>query len=60
MSSWKFELEQSVTLESGEKGTVIGRAEYVHTENQYSIRYVAGDGRMVEAWWGESALAVAL
>ena len=53
---YKFILSQVVRLESGEQGTIIGRAEYVFMENQYNLRYVAADGRAVEAWWGESAL----
>lgn len=39
-----------------ERGEVIARAEYQHTENNYLIRYRAGDGRQVESWWGESAI----
>lgn len=53
-----FELGQDVSIKSsGETGTVIGRAEYLHTENSYFIRYCAADGRAHEVWWGESALA---
>lgn len=55
---FKFELKQQVTIAaSGEQGTVIGRAEYVHCENSYYIRYKAADGRATESWWTESALA---
>lgn len=39
-----------------EMGEVIGRAEYANGENTYLVRYRAADGRMVEIWWGESAL----
>lgn len=54
---WEFELGQPVEIaNSGERGVVIGRSEYVSSENLYSIRYLAADGRAVEAWWGESAL----
>lgn len=42
---------------SGERGIVIARAEYLHGENQYLVRYLAADGRQVESWWNESALA---
>lgn len=55
---FKFELKQQVTIAaSGEQGTVIGRAEYEHSENTYWIRYKAADGRAQECWWSESALA---
>ena len=55
---WKFELNQQVTISaSGEAGEVIGRAEYTTCERNYLIRYKAGDGRAVESWWAESALA---
>lgn len=53
-----FELGQDISIESsGETGTVIGRAEHMHSENSYLIRYCAADGRATESWWGESALA---
>ena len=39
-----FELGQDVSIKSsGETGTVIGRAEYLHTENSYFIRYCAAE-----------------
>lgn len=44
---------------SGEAGQVIGRAEYTNHESSYLIRYKAADGRAVESWWVESALASA-
>lgn len=54
----KFELKQAVTISaSGETGEVIGRAEYVHAEASYLVRYKCADGRAVESWWSESALA---
>lgn len=54
---YKFELGQRLKLvESGECGIVIGRAEYDFCDNQYLLRYEAGDGRQVESWWTESAL----
>lgn len=54
---FKFQLEGFARLiESHEYGMVIGRAEYVNSENQYLIRYKAGDGRQTETWWGESGL----
>lgn len=56
---FKFKLGQEVRMTaSGEGGEVIGRADYQHTENHYLVRYVAGDGRAVEAWWSESAMGV--
>lgn len=58
--TFKFDLKQVVKItESGEQGTVIGRAEYVTSEDNYYIRYKAADGRATEAWWPESALAAA-
>jgi len=57
MNIFKFALNDRVKLsESEEKGTVIGRAEYVHCESNYLIRYRAGDGRLIESWWTESAI----
>lgn len=58
MSKFKFELTQPITiLISGEIGEIIGRAEYIHSENNYMIRYKCADGRAVESWWAESALS---
>lgn len=42
---------------SGEQGRVVGRAQYEHAEPGYLVRYKAGDGRAVEAWWTQGALA---
>lgn len=57
MKSFAFDLNQVVKItESGEFGTVIGRAEYTAQENQYLLRYKSADGRAVENWWGQSAL----
>jgi len=54
----KIELKQNVTIvESGEQGTVIGRAEYTTSDPCYLVRYKCADGRAVESWWTESALA---
>lgn len=56
--SFKFALKQKVVITaSGEAGEVTGRAEYATSENSYLLRYRAGDGRAVEQWWSESALA---
>ncbi|SCM79846.1 Bacteriophage protein (modular protein) [uncultured Pleomorphomonas sp.] len=60
MSNFKFKLGAIVALtHSPETGEVIGRAEYTTTENNYLVRYRAGDGRQTEAWWGESAIRAA-
>lgn len=54
---FKFELNQQVRISaSAENGEVIARAEFAYNEDQYLVRYMGGDGRAVEAWWGESAL----
>jgi len=55
--SFKFSLGERVAIaESGESGSILGRAEYSEAANSYCIRYVAGDGRAVESWWSEGAL----
>jgi len=46
-------------VKSDETGTVIGRAEYAHADNDYRVRYRAADGRQVEDWWTETAIKVA-
>lgn len=52
-----FSVGQWVELvESGEKGRVIARAEYESSEDAYLIRYKSADGRLIEAWWGASAI----
>lgn len=54
----KYALKQTVTIAaSGEQGEVIGRAEYTHCEPSYLVRYKCADGRAVESWWSETALA---
>lgn len=57
--TFNFKLNDKVKLASGEAGEVIGRAQYVDSNPQYQVRYVAADGRMVQDWWNESALAAA-
>ena len=53
----KFELGAEVTIEaSGEKGIVVGRAQYSTAEDQYYIRYKTADGNAIESWWTVSAL----
>lgn len=57
MSQFKFELGAEVTISvSGEYGTVIGRAEYPDSPNQYLILYKSSVGRAVEGWWSEKVL----
>jgi len=57
MANYEYKMGDHVKLSaSGETGKIIGRAEYDHTENNYLIRYMAGDGRQVEQWWAETAL----
>ena len=57
VSDFEFELNDEVIISvSGEEGEIIGRAEYLSSENTYLVRYQAADGRAVEAWWQESAL----
>ena len=54
---FKYNLSDYVGLiGSDENGQIIGRSEYVNSEPQYLIRYMAADGRLVEAWWDEDAL----
>lgn len=54
----KIELKQNVIIvASGEQGEVIGRAEYTTSDPCYLVRYKCADGRAVEAWWTETALA---
>lgn len=56
--SFNFEMNQHVCIAaSGEVGQVVGRAEYVNSANSYFVRYIARDGRAVEQWWAEDALA---
>lgn len=55
--AFKFKLNHEVIIEaSGERGVVVGRAEYTDGKPQYLIRYMAADGRAVEQWWNQSAL----
>jgi len=55
-----YEMAQTVKLElSNERGMVIGRAQFIDKSNQYLVRYLAADGRQVEAWWDEAAIVAA-
>lgn len=54
-----FDFGDTATIAcSGEIGRVIGKATYPNREDQYLIRYCAGDGRAQECWWDASALHV--
>lgn len=54
---FKFEMGQKVKLAmSSETGEVIGRAEYANHGNQYTVRYVAADGRQCQVWFDEDAI----
>lgn len=54
---FKYKMLETVEIVvSGEKGEIVACASYANAENQYLIRYCAGDGRAVESWWSESAL----
>lgn len=55
--TFQFNLGDDVRVSANETGQVIGRAEYLHAEPSYYVRYTAADGRRVEAWWGDSALS---
>ncbi|CAB3962246.1 MULTISPECIES: hypothetical protein [Burkholderia] len=58
MASFKYAIGSDVTIAaSGENGEVVGRAEYAASENSYLVRYRSADGRAMECWWSESALA---
>lgn len=58
---FKFNLGDTVQLAlSDEVGQVIGRAEYSESGQQYYVRYLAGDGRQVDAWWTAQALQHAI
>ena len=60
MDRFSFSLGQEVRLvRSGEAGVVIGRAEYTDSNPSYFVRYAAGDGRLDERWWAQSALEAA-
>ncbi len=45
-----------VIMASNVTGTVVGRAEYVASENSYLVRYGSTQESPSEAWCSESAL----
>jgi len=51
--------EQVGLVGSDEHGTVIAQAEYAESARNYLIRYRAGDGRLTESWWSETAIVSA-
>ena len=56
---FKYKVDDVVKLiETDEYGTVIGRAEYLHSENSYYIRYKNATGNQVIAWWVESSIVL--
>lgn len=55
MTKWVFELNAVAKLVSGETGVIVGRAEYTNSNEQYLVRYTAGDGRLTEGWWRTDA-----
>ncbi|MBM2769888.1 hypothetical protein [Burkholderia anthina] len=58
MAHFKYAIGSHVTITaSSESGEVVGRAEYAASENSYLVRYRSADGRAMECWWSESALA---
>ena len=57
MSAPKLNDVVTVTV-SGERGHVIGCAQYTNHVPQSLVRYRASDGRAVEAWWDNDAIKV--
>jgi hypothetical protein len=54
---FKIAMGATVQISPNESGKVIGRAEYNdNTLHTYLVRYVAGDGCLVENWWKEDAI----
>lgn len=59
--TFAFRLGDRVKLAgSNETGDIIGQARYTYSNPSYLVRYVAADGRLVEAWWNEDAIEVAV
>lgn len=55
--TFKFEIGQSVAIAcSGERGIVIGRAQYQDDGDGYFVRYCSAIGTAASSWWAESAL----
>jgi hypothetical protein len=57
MDKLLFQLGDAVQIAaSDERGTVIGRAQYLNAEPAYLLRYKCADGRAIESWWTQQAL----
>jgi hypothetical protein len=57
-NGFKHSLGQRVKLvASEERGTIIARSESLTSEDQYLLRYLAGDGCQRESWFGESGIS---
>ena len=58
MKKWKFGLGTDAKVpNSGEEGTIIGRAEFTTGEDQYLLLHKPSDGQGMEEWLPESRLA---
>ncbi len=58
MGKYAYDLGAKVKLAmSGEKGVVVGRAEYSENPPSYWVRYVAANGQQREGWFNAEALA---
>jgi hypothetical protein len=51
----KHQLRDHVMICGEYRGLVVGRAEHLHREDEYLVRWTDPAGPH-EAWWGESAL----
>jgi hypothetical protein len=57
---FKFRLNQKIRIsDSGETGTVIGRADFTDRKKEYEIRYKANNGCHTQRWMSEAALEAA-
>ena len=55
--TFKFELGDQVLITcSGETGTVIGRAQYLDSFDNFYVRYKSGIGVACQQWWDGRAL----
>lgn len=59
MAGFGFQLGETVAIAvSGEQGHIVGRAEYINCSPNYLVRYKTADGRAIESWWSQDALAL--
>lgn len=60
MSNFLFDLNEVVSIgndgDESETGTIVGRAEYSKSENNYLVRYRNANGVFGEQWHAESVL----